>query len=117
MQNITWAMTMVQKPRLILRLRKRASSEAPRTTSGVAIGRKMVRLVVVRPRNRCRARANAIMVPSTVSARVASRPILRLLPRAGQTSGAPHGFCHFSSVKPFQAMLDLPESLKEKTSV
>ena len=76
-----------------------------------------MRLVVARPRNRCRARANATIVPSTVATRVASRPILRLLPRAGQTSGAPHGFFQLSSVKPCQAMLDLPESLKEKTSV
>ncbi len=117
MQNMTCAMTIVLKPRLIFRLRNSASSEAPRTTSGVAIGRKIVRLVAVRPRNRCRASAKAIIVPSTVAIRVASTPIFRLLPRAGQTSGPPHGFFHLSRVNPRQAMLDLPESLNEKTSV
>ena len=51
----------------IRRLRNSASSEAPSTTSGVAIGRKISRLVAARPRNRCRASANAIIVPRTVA--------------------------------------------------
>ena len=42
-----------------------ASSEEPITTSGVAIGRKISRLVVARPRKRCRTSANATSVPST----------------------------------------------------
>ena len=117
MQNITWAMTMVPKPRLTPRLRNRASSEAPSTTSGVAIGRKMVRFVAVRPRNRCRASAKAIIVPRTVATSVARTPIFRLFARAGQTSGAPHGFFHLSRVKPFQEMFDLPESLNENANV
>jgi hypothetical protein len=52
-----------------------------------------------------------------VAIRVASRPIFRLLPRAGQTSGAPQGFFHLSRVNPRHAMLDLPELLNEKASV
>jgi hypothetical protein len=39
------------------------------------------------------------------------------LPKAVQTSGAPHGFFQLSNVKPFQTRLDLPESLNEKTTV
>ena len=37
------------------------------TTSGVAIGMKISRLVAARPRNRWRASANATSVPSTVA--------------------------------------------------
>ena len=44
-----------------------ASSEEPITISGVAIGRKMNRLVAERPRKRCRTSANAISVPRTVA--------------------------------------------------
>jgi hypothetical protein len=117
MQNMMWAITMVQKPSGTPALRKSASSDAPSTTSGVAIGRKISRLVDARPRNRWRASANAIIVPRTVDARVASAPILRLLTRALQTSGAPHGLDHFSVVKPRQFRLDLPESLNENTNV
>ena len=76
-----------------------------------------MRLVAVRPRNRCRASAKATIVPSTVAISVASRPIFRLFASAVQTSGAPHGFFHFSRVKPCQARLDLPESLNENTNV
>ena len=117
MQNMTCAMTMVVVPSARPMFRKSASSDAPSTTSGVAIGRKIVRLVAVRPRNRCRASANATIVPSTVAMTVASSPIFRLFTSAGHTSGAPHGLAHFSVVKPRQLRLDLRESLNEKAKV
>src|SRR5215210_3341779 len=117
MQNMMWAITMVQRPSGTPALRNSARSDAPSTTSGVAIGRKISRLVEARPRNRWRASANAIIVPRTVDTSVATTPILRLLARAGQTSGAPHGLAHFSVVKPRQLRFDLPESLNENTKV
>ena len=46
------------------------------TTSGVAIGRKISRLVPARPRNRCRTSANAIRVPSTVASDGRQQPDL-----------------------------------------
>ena len=52
MQNITCASTIVAKPGLIRRLRNWASSAAPSTTSGVAIGRKSSRFMVDRNLNR-----------------------------------------------------------------
>ena len=116
MQNMMWAMTIVQKPscRPTWRsLHEIVSSDAPRTTSGVAIGRKISRFVAVRPRNRCRTRANAIIVPSTVAMIVASTPTLMLVTSASHTPGAPQGFCQCLSVgKPtgFQTMLDLAGS-------
>ena len=88
-------MTIVQKPGSSPMLRNSESSEAPSTTSGVAIGRKISRLVADRPRNRCLASANATIVPSRVAATVASRPILRLFTSAPQTCGAPHGLVQF----------------------
>ena len=70
-----------QKPRLPDRpaLVNSASSEEPITTSGVAIGRKISRLVAARPRNRCRTSANATSVPRTVAPTVARKPICRLV--------------------------------------
>ena len=93
------------------------SSEAASTTSGVAIGRKISRLVPVRPRKRCRASANATIVPRIVETIVARTPILRLLPRALQTSGCPHGFVQFPVVKPRQVRLSFPPWLKEYTAM
>jgi len=57
------------------------------------------------------------MVPKIVEKNVAKKPILIELTNAVQTSGAPHGFCQLSRVKPFQIKLLLPESLKEKANV
>jgi hypothetical protein len=45
MQNITCAIAIVQNPSGVFRLRKRVRSDAPRTISGVDIGRKIRRLV------------------------------------------------------------------------
>ena len=117
MQNITCAMTIVVKPRLKTppRLRNRVSSDAAITTSGVAIGRKISMLITVRPPNRCRASANATIVPRTVEITVEVTPMIRLFWTDWQTSGAPHGFDQFFSVNPFQMMLERPPSLNENT--
>jgi hypothetical protein len=52
-----------------------ARREAPRTTSGVAIGRKIRRLVVFRPLKLCLLIAKAIIVPSMVARTVEITPI------------------------------------------
>ena len=44
------AITIVRKPVATFMVRKSASSEAPRTISGVDIGRNTKKLVVLRPR-------------------------------------------------------------------
>ncbi len=59
---------------------------------------KISRLVASRPRNRCRASANAISVPSTVAISVASSAISMLRPTASHMSPGPHGFAQLSSV-------------------
>ena len=117
MQNITCARTIVPKPRLSPRLRKSVSRDAASTTSGVAIGRKISRLVPVRPRKRCRVRANATIVPRIVATTVARTPILRLFPSALQTSGAPQGLVQFAVVNPRQVRLSLPPWLNENTAM
>jgi hypothetical protein len=93
------------------------SKDAPSTISGVAIGKNIKRFVVERPLNLYLPNANAISVPSTVEIVVAVRPIIKEFPRALHTSGAPQGFFHLSSVKPFQIKFVFLESLKENTKV
>lgn len=102
---------------LIPRLINMVNKDAPSTISGVAIGRKISRLVAARPLNLYLPNANAIKVPSTVAIKVEVKPIKNELPNALHISGAPHGLAHFLSVKPFQIKLVLPESLKEKIKV
>ena len=116
-QNITCEMTMVQKLGLTRRFKNIASNEAPSTTSGVAIGRKIRRLVEVRPLNLYLPNANAIMVPNMVASNVEITPIFNELPTASQTCGAPHGFFQFSKVNPCQTRLLFPALLKEKANV
>ena len=110
-------MTVGQKPGLILKTRNNERSEAPKTISGVAIGKKINKFEVERPLNLWRPIAKAIMVPRIVENSVARKPILIELARALQTSGAPQGFFQLSKVKPFQIRLLLPESLNEKAKV
>ena len=50
-QNTTWAMTVGQNPGLIWKTKKSESSDAPKTISGVAIGKKIKRLEDERPLN------------------------------------------------------------------
>ena len=61
------------------------------TTSGVAIGMKISRLVLDRPLKRYRPSAKAIIVPSTVAVNDAMRPIFSDSPRESQIPAAPHG--------------------------
>ena len=117
MQNMMCAITVVKNPGLILKDRNIASSDAPITTSGVAIGKKIKRLVVERPLNEWRPSANAIKVPNNVANKVDNRPTFIELPNAVQTSGAPHGFCQLAKVNPRQVRLDLPASLNENAKV
>jgi hypothetical protein len=72
--NMTWAMKIVQNPswKTAVVLRKSVRSDAPRTISGVDIGRKMRRFVLARPTNWWRTMAIAMSVPSTVATNVAS---------------------------------------------
>src|SRR5688500_7477877 len=57
-ENSTWAMTMVRKPRDMLTVTKRASKDTPNTTPGVAMGRKTNRFRADRPRKRWRLNAS-----------------------------------------------------------
>ena len=75
-----------------------ASSDEPITTSGVAIGRKISRLVAARPRNRCRTSANATSVPSMVAPRVARKPICRLVTTEAHMPAGSHGCSQLSQV-------------------
>ncbi len=76
-----------------------ASSEEPITTSGVAIGRKISRLVADRPRNRCRTSANATRVPSAVANTVARNPICRLFTTDAHIPASEQGSVQLLSVK------------------
>ena len=100
-----------------MKTKKSESSDAPKTISGVAIGKKIKRFVVDRPLNLYLPNAKAIKVPRTVAIKVELKPIKNEFPKALQISGAPHGLLHFSKVKPFQIRLVLPLSLNEKINV
>ena len=51
-QNMMCAMRMVVKPKGMRMLRNSVPSEAAMTTSGMAIGRKIIAVVAARPRKR-----------------------------------------------------------------
>jgi hypothetical protein len=106
-----------QNPGFILKAKNMARSDAPNTTSGVAIGRKIKRFVAERPRNLCRPNAKAISVPKIVAVTVASSPIFIELPRAEHTSGAPQGFFQLLKVKPRHVRLLFPALLNENAKV
>ncbi len=90
MQNITWAISSVWKPSAGLpRMRKKESSAAPITTSGVAIGITIRKLAKRRPWNWWRTSASAISVPIAVEISVASSASFRLVKRASLSSGIP----------------------------
>ncbi len=69
------------------------------TTSGVAIGMKISKLVAARPWNRCRPRAKATAVPRIVAISDARRPMRRLSPRELQIPGVPQGLSQASVEK------------------
>ena len=78
MQNMTWAMSSVVKPSEVPRMRKKESSDAPITTSGVAIGTTIRKFAARRPRKLWRTRAIAIIVPMIVEITVARTANLML---------------------------------------
>jgi hypothetical protein len=81
----------------------------PITNSGVAIDRKTSTLIADRPRKRCRTRANAIRVPSTVATTVARKPICTLRTTASHMSEVAHGRRQLSTVnslKSYDSRLD-----------
>jgi hypothetical protein len=104
-------------PGVIPRFKNIVRRDAPNTISGVAIGKKISKLVVDRPANLYLPNAKAIRVPSMVAKIVEIKPIFRELPSAIQMSGAPHGFFQFFNVKPFHTKLLRPESLNENANV
>ena len=116
-QNITCAIMVGSNPGVIPRFKNIVRRDAPNTISGVAIGRKIRRLVVERPANLYRPNAKAINVPRIVAKTVEINPIFNELPSAIQISGAPHGFFQFFRVKPFQTKLLRPELLNENAKV
>jgi hypothetical protein len=112
-----WAITTVQKPGAILRFKNIARRDAPNTTSGVAIGKKIRRFVLLRPLNLCLASAKAIMVPRIVANNVEIIPMFKEFTTDAQTCGAPQGFFQLFSVNPCQTRLLLPASLNEYANV
>ena len=116
-QNITCAIMVRTNPGVMPRFKNIVSREAPSTISGVAIGKKISRLVVDRPANLYLPNAKAINVPRMVASIVEINPIFNELPSAIQISGAPHGFFQFFRVKPFQTKLLRPELLNENAKV
>ncbi len=97
---MTCAITIVQKPVETPRLRKSVRSDAPSTTSGVVIGRKMKRFVAPRPRKLYRTSASAISVPRIVATSADSSAISMLTRMASPRPGTPKGFSQLSNVKP-----------------
>ena len=102
--NMTWAMKIVQKPssKTLVMFRKSVSSDAPRTISGVDIGRKTRTLAEPRPRKSCRTIAIAISVPSIVAASVARRPTWIDVTSASRIPSTASHSSQLSSVNPCQ---------------
>ena len=104
-------------PGVIPKFKNIVSNDAPRTISGVAIGKKISKFVLDLPANLYRPNANAINVPNIVAKIVEIMPIFKELPSAVQISGAPQGFFQFFKVNPFHTKLLRPESLNENANV
>ena len=119
MQNMVCARMIVVMSFGTPTARNCAARPAPRTTSGVAIGRNSRRLIAERARKRYRTSAIAIIVPRTVAMTVATRPMMMLFVNAWQTAppSTLQTFSHLSSVNPRHEMFDLSESLNENTNV
>ncbi len=117
MQNMMWAMIVVQMPLSTPMLRNCEPRPEPSTTSGVAIGRNSSRVRPVRKRKRNRTSAMAIAVPRAAATRVATKPTTRLLPKAATTRGSASRVAQFSSEKPRQLTLVRAGMLNENTIV
>jgi hypothetical protein len=108
MLNMMWAIRIVTRPRVKAAVTNRDSRDAPRTTSGVAMGRKMNMFVDPRPRNRYRVRARAIMVPRVVAAAVLMAAMISEFLMARVSSGMLNRSPQCSRVKPCQVKLNRP---------
>ena len=95
-------MKMVVKPVAKRIWRKRVRSEAPRTISGVAIGRKTRRFVEPRARKRWRTSASATSVPSTVAITVEISAISSERITASRIPGTASQLIQLSKVKACQ---------------
>ena len=89
------------------------------TTSGVAIGRKMTRFAVLRPRKLCRTSAKAISVPRTVASTVAGRLIPMLSRREAHIPSGSQTDVQLSRVNASNcAVADRPEGwLKDSATM
>ena len=112
MLNMMWAMRIVialsGKNGGAAIATKSVSNDAPRTISGVAIGRKMNRLVVLRPRKSCRARARAMSVPRIVATIVENNAMIRLIVTALWRPGTEKMLSQASIENPCHTKLLLP---------
>jgi hypothetical protein len=106
--NIVWAMRIVAKPVARPIVMKRPSSAAPRTTSGVASGRKTKKSVNARPLKRWRTSASAMNVPSTTASAVDSAAISSEFVSASCRPSTANGLLQWSSVKPSHVRLYRP---------
>jgi len=87
MLKATCAIRIVPNPCGIFQFRNSVSSDAPITISGVVIGTKMRRLVVLDPRKRYRTSASAINVPNRVATRLERSAISMLTRSAPESPG------------------------------
>ncbi len=95
-------MKIVQKPKPTFTFTNSVRSEAPRTISGVAIGRKMRMLVAPRPWKRCRTIASAMSVPSAVAITVERTASSSDVITADRIPGTASQWIQLSRVKPSQ---------------
>src|SRR5687768_12959073 len=94
-----------------------ARSDAPSTISGVAIGMKIARLVLARPRNWYRTRARAISVPRAVAAIVAISATTMEVASASDRPGRLSGDIHASRENSAQTKLNLPSGLLNENRI
>src|SRR5687767_3861798 len=120
-QNITWAITIVTKPRMLSTpaATNIASSDDPMTTSGVAMGRKITRLETDLPWKECLTSANAINVPRMVARTVAVALTARLRRRDSHSPSGSQMLDQFAQVNASKwADADLPDgSLNESATM
>lgn len=87
----------------------------PVTMPGSAIGRTTTNEMASRPKNRCRATAKAISVPSTRAMAVAPRPAFTETQSAARAPSFSQATDHQRKVSPDGGQLALRSGLKELT--
>src|SRR5262245_8669966 len=75
MQQVVWPMITVRVERSVFVKRKKDASATPVITPGRMIGSVTAKLTASRPKNRWRANANAILVPSSSASAVEATAI------------------------------------------